>query len=55
MDVPKTRISGTLHVPRVRREGLQTQQGVKFTLAVRSRNDEVNFVKPEDRIWSMKH
>jgi len=55
MDTPKARITGTLRIPGVRREKMQTQNTVKFTLAGRSRTDEQSSVKPENRIWSMKH
>jgi len=54
----KRRLTGTLTLPAGRshaREKMQTQTGVKLTLVSHSRNDEQRFVKPENRIWSMKH
>lgn len=55
MTAVKSRIPGTLHLRAVTPQGMQTQSGVKFTLAARSRDAEQRFVRAESRIWSMKH
>jgi hypothetical protein len=58
MTATKPRLKSTLRPfpsrPRVR-EGMQTQASVKLDLVSHSRDEEQKFVKPENRIPSMKH